>query len=228
MPSLPPTSAPEDRVTPLLHHVHDDGVVSVLLPDHHELALWDGELTSMVEVVDVAPVPLRESVRGLLWITGQLQRLPLPAARSVALAIATARPDPRLLDLGHGATLLQLTPVSMVVADADGTHPVTPAMFASATPDPFCHDEAGWLRHLELSHTEVVHTLRRHLPDQLQGGHLRPLGLDRYGLRLRVEGIDGDHDVRLAFSRPIATLGELSEELRRMVGCPFLALQHGA
>src|SRR5262245_27521467 len=113
MPSLPPTRAPEDRVTPLLHHVHDDGVVSVLLPDNHELALWDGELTSMVEVVDVAPVPLRESVRGLLWITGQLSRLELPAARAVALEIASARPDPRLLDLGHGATLLRLTPVSM-------------------------------------------------------------------------------------------------------------------
>jgi Protein of unknown function (DUF2470) len=229
VPSLPPTGAPVDRVAPLLHHVHDDGVVSVLLPDDHELpaTLRDGVLTSMVEVVDMAPVPLRESVRGLLWITGQLSALPVDAARSVALSIASVRPDPRLLDLGHGASLLQLTPVSMVIADADGTHPVTPAVFAAASPDPFCHEEAGWLRHLELSHTEVVHTLRRHLPSRLQGGHLRPLGLDRYGLRLRVESIDGDHDVRLAFSRPITTLRELAEELRRMVGCPFLALQHG-
>lgn len=228
MPTLPPTSAPAERVAPLLHHVHDDGVVSVLLRSDHELALWDGSLTAMVEVVDVAPVPLRESVRGLLWITGKLTLLPLPEARTAALSIAAVRPDPRLLDLGHGASLLRLTPVSMVIADADGTHPVTPAAFAASVPDPFCHQEAGWLRHLDLSHTEVVHTLRRHLPEQLRGGHLRPLGLDRYGLRLRVESIDGDHDVRLAFSRPIATLRELSEELRRMVGCPFLALQHGA
>jgi hypothetical protein len=228
MPSLPPTSAPADRVSPLLHHVHDDGMVSVLLPSNHELAMWSEPLTAMVEVVDVAPVPLRESVRGLLWITGQLSILPLPDARTVALSIAAQRPDPRLLDLGHGASLLRLTPMSMVIADADGTHPVTPGLFALSEPDPFCHQEAGWLRHLELSHTEVVHTLRRHLPEHLQGGHLRPLGLDRYGLRLRVESIDGDHDVRLAFSRPIETLRELSEELRRMVGCPFLALQHGA
>src|SRR5919199_1021198 len=177
--SLPPASAPAERVSPLLHHVHDDGVVSVLLPSDHSLSRWDGALTAMVEVVDIAPVPLRESVRGLLWITGQLSVLPLSEARGVALSIAALRPDPRLLDLG-------------------------------------------------LSHTEVVHTLRRHLPEQLRGGHLRPLGLDRYGLRLRVEGIDGDHDVRLAFSRPIGTLRELSEELRRMVGCPFMALQHGA
>ncbi len=232
VPSLPPNGVTADRVTPLLHHVHDDGVVSVLLRDDHELpasldSLADDVVTSMVEVVDMAPVPLRESVRGLLWITGHLSALPLPEARGMALAIAAVRPDPRLLDLGHGATLLRLTPVSMVVADADGTHPVSPATFAAATPDPFCHEEAGWLRHLELSHTEVVHTLRRHLPPRLQGGHLRPLGLDRYGLRLRVEAIEGDHDVRLAFSRPIATPRELSEELRRMVGCPFLALQHG-
>lgn len=229
VPTLPPAEVPQDRVAPLLHHVHDDGVVSVLLPDDHELpaSLHDGELTSMVEVVDMAPVPLRESVRGLLWITGKLSALALPAARGVALEIATVRPDPRLLDLGHGATMLQLTPVSMVIADADGTHPVTPATFADSSPDPFCHQEAGWLRHLEVSHTEVVHTLRRHLPTRLQGGHLRPLGLDRYGLRLRVESIEGDHDIRLAFSHPIATLEELSEELRRMVGCPFLALQHG-
>jgi hypothetical protein len=230
MPTLPPSEVATDRVAPLLHHVHADGAVSVLLPDDHELpaSLRDGELTAMVEVVDMAPVPLRESVRGLLWITGALSALPLPEARAVALGIAVERPDPRLLDLGHGATLLRLTPVSMVIADAEGTHPLTPATFAAAIPDPFCHQEAGWLRHLEVSHTEVVHTLRRHLPQRLQGGHLRPLGLDRYGLRLRVEGIEGDHDIRLAFSRPIATLDELSEELRRLVGCPFLALQHGA
>jgi hypothetical protein len=229
VPSLPPAGVAADRVAPLLHHVHDDGVVSVLLPDDHQLpaTLRDGQLTAMVEVVDMAPVPLREPVRGLLWITGELAALPMPAARAVALSIAAVRPDPRLLDLGHGATLLRLTPVSMVIADADGTHPVAPPTFATSVPDPFCHEEAGWLRHLDVSHTEVVHTLRRHLPTRLQGGHLRPLGLDRYGLRLRVEGIDGDHDVRLAFSRPIATPEELSDELRRLVGCPFLALQHG-
>lgn len=233
MPTLPPApeGRQEDRVAPLLHHVHDDGTVSVLLPENHELtsavAAAGGELTSMVEVVDIAPVPLRESVRGLLWITGRLRALPEPAAREIALAIAGERPDPRLLDLGHGAAMLRLTPVSMVVADGDGTHPVPPQVFAVSTPDPFCREEAGWLRHLEMSHTEVVHTLRRHLPERLRGGHLRPLGLDRYGLRLRVESIDGDHDIRLAFSRPIATLDELSEELRRMVGCPFLALRRG-
>lgn len=221
LPTLPPAAEDRpDRIRPLLHHVHADGSVTVLLPDDST----DPEpTTTMVEVVDLAPVPLREPVRGLLWITGRLTPVPPAAARDLALALVEERPDPRLLDLGHGATMLHLAPISMVIADADGTHPVAPAAFAAAVEDPFCHQEAGWLRHLELSHPDVIHTLRRHLPDQLHGGHLRPLGLDRYGLRLRVEAIEGDHDVRLAFDRPIATMDELSGELRRLVGCPFLA-----
>jgi hypothetical protein len=226
--TLPPAAADHrpDRVAPLLHHVHVDASVTVLLPDDHELTS-STPVTAMVELVDVAPVPLREPVRGLLWITGRLVAVGLDEAREVALGLVEQRPDPRLLDLGHGATMLRLSPLSMVVADADGTHPVTAESFAGSPEDPFCHQEAGWLRHLELSHTDVIHTLSRHLPDRLRGGHVRPLGLDRYGLRLRVEGIEGDHDVRLAFARPIATLDELSVELRRLVGCPFLAVQPG-
>lgn len=226
LPTLPRVDSERqsDRVAPLLHHVHADGSVTVLLSDDQ---VGSESETTMVELVDLAPVPLREPVRGLLWITGELTPVELATARQLALELVAERPDPRLLDLGHGATMLRLTPLSMVVADADGTHPVTPETFAAAVEDPFCHQEAGWLRHLELSHTDVIHTLRRHLPDHLLGGHVRPLGLDRYGLRLRVEAIEGDHDVRLAFEQPIATLDELSVELRRLVGCPFLALQAG-
>ena len=228
LPSLPPvaTERQPDRVAPLLHHVHADASVTLLLPDDHPL-VGEAPLTTMVELVDMAPVPLREPVRGLLWITGRLTALTESSARALAVELSAVKPDPRLLDLGHGATMLCLEPLSMVVADADGTHPLTPAEFTAADADPFCHEEAGWLRHLELAHTDVLHTLRRHLPDQLQGGHLRPLGLDRFGLRLRVEAIEDDHDVRLAFERPIATLPELSAELRRMVGCPFLAMNSG-
>lgn len=223
VPDAEPAGEPA-RITPLLHHVYADGSVAALLPD----SVIDSVVEpgpAMIEIVDLAPVPLREPVRGLLWITGRLAPVELAEARDRALELAEHRPDPRLLDLGHGATMLALTPLSMVIADADGTHPVAAAEFAAAGADPFCHQEAGWLRHLELSHTDVIHTLRRHLPDRLRGGHLRPLGLDRYGLRLRVEAIDGDHDVRLAFERPIATTAELSAELRRLVGCPFLALK---
>ncbi|WP_018683490.1 DUF2470 domain-containing protein [Actinokineospora enzanensis] len=221
-------SARTDRVHPLLHHVLDDGSVAVLLPANHELVAgaWQaprGELAAMLELADPAPVPLREPIRGLLWLTGWLRALAADEARALAVLVAEERPDPRLLDVGHGAELLRLDPASLVLADAEGSHSVALPAFTAARPDPFAEFEAGWLRHLELSHTDVVGALVRHLPEELRGGHVRPLGLDRYGLRLRVEAIDADHDVRLAFSRPVHTPTELSAELRRLVGCPFLA-----
>jgi len=216
-----------DRVEPHLHHVHADGTATVLLPDHHPLVRMIAqaprrELAAMLELADRAPVALREPVRGLLWLTGWLRMLDGPDARREVLAVAEARPDSRLLDVGHGVTALRLTPASLVLADGEGTSSLRPAQFASATPDPFCGYEDHWLRHLDLAHRDVVGMLTRLLPDNLRGGHVRPLGLDRWGLRLRVEAADADHDVRLAFTRPVDTPGELGVQLRRLVGCPFL------
>lgn len=220
----------QGRVVPLLHHEHTDGTATILLSDEHPLiaALWHaprGELTAMLEIADPTPVRLREPVRGLLWLTGRLRALGEEEARPEVVAISEHRPDPRLLDAGHGATVLRLESVTLVVADAEGTCSVQPDEFAAARPDPFCLHEDGWLRHLEISHRDVVGLLARHLPEHLRGGHIRPLGLDKYGLRLRVESEDGDHDVRLAFEQAVTDTHCLGHELRRLVGCPFLAGQ---
>ncbi|MET8993609.1 DUF2470 domain-containing protein [Amycolatopsis sp. NPDC004169] len=221
-----------ERVVPLLHHVHHSGSVSVLLPDEHPMVrtakqTQRGELAVMVELADQAPVALREPIRGLLWITGWLRPLSPVSARSRAVAIAETRPDERLLDVGHGVTLLRLTPASLVLADAEGTHSLRPHMFSAAPPDPFHDYEAHWLRHLESDHADVVEQLAKHLPAELRGGRIRPLGLDRFGLRLRVESATGDHDVRLAFSKSVENPAQLTSELRRLVGCPFLRGRSG-
>ncbi|WP_158888475.1 DUF2470 domain-containing protein [Amycolatopsis anabasis] len=228
MPAVERTRGEAERVVPVLHHVHPSGSVSVLLPDEHPLAAsardtGRGELAVMFELTDQAPVALREPIRGLLWITGWLRPLNEVSARARAVSIAEARPDPRLLDVGHGVTVLRLTPASLVLADAEGTHSLRPHMFSAATPDPFHDYEAEWLRHLETDHADVVERLARHLPPQLREGRIRPLGLDRCGLRLRVEADGGDHDVRLAFSRSVANPPQLAVELRKLVGCPFFA-----
>ncbi|GAA1266335.1 DUF2470 domain-containing protein [Saccharothrix xinjiangensis] len=223
--ALLPSDGTESRVTPVLHHVHPRGDVTVLLPDEHPLveAGRRAELTAMLEVADHAPVQLREPVRGLLWITGWLRTLDPREARVAGLEVADDRPDPRLLDVGHGVSVLRLSPASLVVADAESTTSLRLELFAQAEPDPFAAHEDHWLRHLELSHRDVVGLLGQHLPEHLRGGHVRPLGLDRFGLRLRVEMSDEDHDVRIAFSRSVGTAQELAVELRRLMGCPFLA-----
>ncbi|HJP76778.1 MAG TPA: DUF2470 domain-containing protein [Pseudonocardiaceae bacterium] len=218
-------AASADRIEPHLHHMHTDGTVTVLLADDHPLlaAARAGRLPAMVEVADRAPVELREPVRALLWVTGLLTALDAVQGREQALLVAEERADSRLLDVGHGYSVLRLTPASLVLADSEGTSSLAPAEFAGATPDPFCEYEDNWLRHLDSAHRDVVGMLTRLLPETLRGGNVRPLGLDRYGLRLRVEAESGDHDVRLAFSNPVDTPKGLAIELRRMVGCPFLA-----
>jgi hypothetical protein len=41
-------------------------------------------------------------------------------------------------------------------------------------------------------------------------------------VRLRVEDDAGDHDVRLAFTKPVDDLTGLSQAIRILMGCPFL------
>jgi hypothetical protein len=50
---------------------------------------------------------------------------------------------------------------------------------------------------------------------------VRPLGVDRCGLRLRGETPQRDHDVRLAFPGGASTPEELREQINLLVGCPL-------
>ena len=82
--------------------------------------------------------------------------------------------------------------------------------------------ESCWLLHLEAAHRDVVERLADRLPTMLRRGRISPLGLDRYGVRLRAENDEGDHDVRLAFTKPVDDVTGLSQAIRILMGCPFL------
>jgi hypothetical protein len=221
------TGAPQ--ATPLVHHVRADGSAVLLLEDDEPVlaairASPGGEFAAMLEITDHAPVDLREPVRGLVWITGRL-RIPEPdVARRIALQVADVRPHPDLLRLGHGATLVRLDPGSAVLSDAEGTAALAPVDLAAAWPDPFCRYEGHWLAHLEDAHPDVLDALARHLPPalrDLRDARVRPLGVDRYGLRLRVEAPGRDHDVRIAWAEQATTVDELRVQMHRLMGCPL-------
>jgi len=121
--------------------------------------------------------------------------------------------------------LLRLEIASVVVTDATGAEPVSVADLLAARPDPFCEIESTLLWHLATAHDDVVARLVSKLPTPLRRGQVRPLGLDRYGVRFRVEGNDGDgdvRDVRLPFHRPVDDINGLSQAIRVLMGCPFL------
>jgi Protein of unknown function (DUF2470) len=213
---------------PVVHHVWANGSAVLLVGDDDPVLAEIGAVTppttaaaafagprsevsssAMLELADPAPVALRERVRGLLWVIGSLTR-PEPAmARRWAARVADVHPDPALLDVGHGLTVLLMRPGSIVVSDGDGTAPLSPVELAAARPDPFCRFETSWLAHLEDEHPEVFRALARHLSPSLRDARARPLGVDRCGFRLRVETAQGDHDVRLAWGRDVTTPADL-------------------
>ena len=134
---------------------------------------------------------------------------------------AATLPHPALLDVGHRAELLRLRLTSVVAADTTGAEAVEVADVLAAAPDPFAAVESAWLEHLEQDHGDLVHRIARHIPAAERRGRIRPLGLDRYGLRLRLESGRGDHDVRIPFPEPADDAESLGRALRRLVGCPF-------
>lgn len=226
--SLVGTGAPP--AAPLVHHLHADGSAVLLLDDAEPVLdrirlAGNDEFAAMLEIADHAPVDLREPVRGLLWITGRV-RLPDPdTARRLALQVADVNPQDDLLRLGHGATLVRLDPGQAVLSDAEGTAALGPVEIAGARPDPFCRYEQHWLPHLEQAHPEVFLALGRYLPPALRddpGARIRPLGMDRCGLRLRVETTARDSDVRLAWQQEPTTVEELRVQMGVLVGCPHI------
>ncbi len=69
----------------------------------------------------------------------------------------------------------------------------------------------------------MVERLSTRLPTALRGGRVRPLGLDRYGVQLRVEDEAGDHDDAVCRSPgPVDDVTGLSQAIRVLMGCPFL------
>lgn len=218
--------APADTA---VHHLLADGTFAVTASADSELAsavVGSTAVAAMLEVTDHAPLPLRSPVRSLVWIRGRLQPVPPPLVGALLDVIASDDPNPALLQVNSsrddGHVLMWLRTESVVIADTTGAESVELPELLAARPDPFCVLESGWLQHIDSDHREVVDLLASRLPAPMRRGRVRPLGLDRYGVRLRVEKDDGDHDVRLPFAAPVDDVTGLSRAIRVLMGCPFL------
>lgn len=214
-----------DPVQTTVHHLRDDGVVAVVVPadsapvtvTHHAGATG---LPAMLELTDHSPLRLRNPVRSLIWLSGILR--PVDEPRGLAAEIAATLPHPELLDVGHSSAILRLDLDSVVAADTTGAESVRVGDVLEADPDPFATYETAWLQHMEEDHADIVARIARRIPPSARTGRIRPLGLDRYGLRLRIESGDGDHDVRIPFHDTVDDPSALSRALRLLVGCPFV------
>ncbi|AOW93808.1 DUF2470 domain-containing protein [Rhodococcus sp. WMMA185] len=206
-------------------HMRSEGDIVVAVPNDSvaaTLSRLTGAIPALLEYTDNSPLALREPVRSLVWLRGNLHALCEPHARSLADEVASEFPHPGLLDVGHDATLLQLHLETAVIADSSGAESVDIEDLLAARPDPFRETESAWLLHLDEDHRELLDVLSRKLPRDIRRERIRPLGIDRYGLRLRVECALGDRDIRLPFAAPVDDVTALSRALRVLAGCPFL------
>ncbi|MEV2277201.1 DUF2470 domain-containing protein [Nocardiopsis sp. NPDC049922] len=208
-----------DLPAPVCHTGPDDEI-TLLVPDGHPILneVGAGSLEATVEFIDVAPLDLRDPTRSLLWISGELGVPDPDEARELALNVLAADPDERLLDLGHGFTMVVLAPHLIVHSAQDGCHLLHPGEFGRARPDPFGRWEGPWLRHLEEAHADLLYALLEWCDTPLPDGRPRPLGVDRFGLLLRLESADGDHDVRIPFRRPARTPHDVAHEVHVLAG----------
>jgi hypothetical protein len=225
----------EPTATPV-HHLLDDGSFAITVPVDGAVAgmvvsAGTAGVQAVLEMTDYAPLPLREPVRSLVWIRGRLHAAPVGEVSALLDLIAADDPNPALLQVNSGPScadgdiryaLLRLEIDSVVVADSTGAESIGVGTLLGARPDPFCAMESCWLQHMESAHRDVVDRLATRLPSGLRRGRVRPLGLDRYGVKLRVETDEGDHDVRLPFANPVDDVTGLSQAIRVLMGCPFL------
>jgi hypothetical protein len=221
----------EPLTTPL-HHLLADGSFAVGVPANTETELIDGS-QAVLELADYAPLPLREPVRSLVWIRGRLHQVPPSDVRAMLDLIAAEHPHPALLQVRTPESgpvaendtqylLSRLEIESVVVTDTTGAEAVDSAALLAARPDPFCAFESCWIRHLDTAHRDVLARLASRLPARLRRGDVRPLGIDRYGMRLRIESADGDRDIRLPFHTPVDDVIGLGKAIRVLLGCPFV------
>jgi hypothetical protein len=226
----------EPLTTPL-HHLLADGSFAVGVPIGGPVA---GQVVdcgaagapAVLELADYAPLPLREPVRSLVWIRGRLHQVSPCGVSGLLDLIAAEHPHPALLQVrtpGSGPVadgdtqylLARLEMESVVMTDATGAEAVDAAALLAARPDPFSALESCWIKHLDTVHRDVVARLAARLPARLRRGDVRPLGIDRYGMRLRVESAEGDRDVRLPFRKPVDDIVGLGQAIRVLMGCPF-------
>lgn len=202
-----------------IHHLLPDGSLALTVGNGSQLAVGDTVTPVVLELLDHGPSTIVESVRALVWIRGQVR----PAAPSEVLplldAIARTNPDPALLEVGHDDLLVVLTVESIVFADSTGAALVDHSSVLAARPDPFCQVEWAWVHHLQKHHPDMVERLRLRLPRGTRRGRIYLVGLDRFGLQVRIEGPgpEGHWHHRIPFFTPVTDDVALCRELRSLM-----------
>jgi len=175
-----------------------------------------GDLPARLTVTDRAPSRLGQPVRALVELAGWLTPVPATDVPDAVLAFADACPCEALFDVGLTAALLQLDVAEVVLHETHAVVDVEPEDFVAAAPDPVTVAEADLLA----AESESLARLRVRVQDWAgRRDDVRLLGLDRFGVRYRVESPRGGYDVRVAFPEPLTRSEQFADALRSLLSC---------
>ncbi|MFD5753627.1 DUF2470 domain-containing protein [Streptomyces sp. NPDC127033] len=196
---------PPYQLMPDVRSVGPDGEVFLVFPSDSPAVraathAQDDELHAVLELTDVAPVSVPHRIRGRAWLSGWLTR------------------EPGLADAGRMTLRLEIG--EACVDDLWGAESVEPEDFVAATPDPLVEHEAELLQHLHSAHGAEVRSLRALLGERTAsasaaGTAAVPVGLDRFGLRVRFTGVRC-FDARFDFPEPVRNVNELRHAMHTL------------
>lgn len=186
------------------HGLTPDG--SLLFQAPAELTLSDAEATA----VDVSAVPQPDRVRGTVVLHGRLNEVTeaLPVGLRAHLTGSEVVGGSRLVRLAPDRVLLDWRCEQAEGGEVEIGLP----SYRVAFPDPLLGYETEWLPHLQADHAELLEVLACHeLGIEDDDVDVRAVGLDRYGVVLRVLGVavvpgsprTRSYDVRIRFDQPI-------------------------
>ncbi len=176
----------------------------------------EGDLPARLTVTDRAPFAVASPVRGRVELSGWLTPVGPGDVRQGLLDLADVRPADVLLDVGRGAVLLRLDLAEVLLTDGGATCEVDPDDYAAARPDPVGADEAA----LATAHGAALTRLLARV--QAWAGprdRVGLLGLDRYGVRFRVEAPPSCYDLRVPFRAALTGGSGLGAALDTLLTC---------
>jgi hypothetical protein len=175
-----------------------------------------GDVPARLTVTDRTPLPLRHPVRGLLQLSGWVTPVDPWDVTRLVLEFAEAYPCDSLFDVGLSATLVRLAPAEVVLEETGGSTDVDVDDFVAARPDPVSVAENDLMAEQCQSLSRLTARVQR-----WAGRHddVRLLGLDRFGIRYRVQSRHGCYDLRVPFAEPLDRPAGFGAAVATLLSC---------
>ncbi|WP_241265753.1 DUF2470 domain-containing protein [Streptomyces boncukensis] len=221
IPGIEPRAGEAGAGSPEVRAVTPEGDVIALVPADSPAAqaaayAQDDDITTVMEITDVAPVSVPHRIRGRAWVAGWLTAVRNEQRAACAKLLGEAAPSG--MPPGTAWLMLRLEVGEAFVDDLWSAEHVEPDDFVAARPDPLVRHEAELLQHLGAAHADQVRGLCACRTDE----HVAPLALDQYGLRVRFWDDDAQRcaDARFEFPERVRTVAELRRAMHALFRSP--------